>query len=844
MSNQTKIPSLAQHIARFSTGLLLVFIIVLGGSSWFLIRSEQAQAHRQLLEKEMELHANRVSTLLQTIHGQLKKTAGSSLISTALVDSAGKDAYLAPYLQGLRRVEGVPVTLVFADFEGKEIARNGIPGFTEEHFAWLTGVLSDPSLPSAIIRGTGEAAELLVAERIYYSRTRTPEGALMYRLKLSDLAEPAAPLHWKGDGFAPPPERLWQVLKVPEDFKDLGLTMVLNDSTVVPPQGIQLFVLYFVASLLATGLAFWASRRLGLHLTQDLQRLSDFSSRVVGQGFGDERASQRGTREVMQLAEAINGMLDRLNEQHRLLQEESEAKFRNLVENIPGAAYRCHLDGRLSLAYLSPGFEELTGYPADAFIGETGRAYAEIIHPDDRDLRRISDELPTHVFEYRILDAHGNLRWLWERSRIARDGEGRATFLEGVLFDITDRRLNEEALMVAKQLAESANRAKSQFLTTMSHELRTPMNGILGMAQLLTLPDLTPDERLEYATTVIDSGQTLLALLNDILDLSRIEAGKLDLNPGPCFPERIIQEISDLFAAPARNKSLYLKTEINFKQGQGYSGDSLRLRQMLANLANNAVKFTDQGDITIGGQEIARDDASALLEFFVADTGIGIPLDKQAMLFEPFSQVDSSNTRRHGGSGLGLSIIQKLAEIMGGSAGFESEPGRGSRFWFRVRVSLLADTDRASATPLPSATPPALTEDKPATRSRVIHLVEDNQTNRKVIEAMLRKRDMQVIAFENGQLASEAILRGDRPDLILMDCQMPVMDGFEATAAIRNWEQTAGRPRLPIVALTAGAFAEDRERCLAAGMDDFLTKPVNIAKLLAAIERWAPAKQP
>lgn len=385
----------------------------------------------------------------------------------------------------------------------------------------------------------------------------------------------------------------------------------------------------------------------------------------------------------------------------------------------------------------------------------------------------------------------------------------------------------------ARRGAEASSNAKSQFLAMMSHEIRTPLNGILGMAQALLKPELSATQRRDYTNTILNSGQTLLMLLNDILHFSKAEAGRIELNLAACDPGRVVADAAALFGESARRKHLRLEAGHAGDAAARYWADGTQLRQMLANLINNAVKFTAQGYVRVEARELAREGDEAILEFAVEDSGIGIPPEQQEMLFQPFVQVDNTDTRQFGGTGLGLSIVRLLAELMRGEAGVDSAPGRGSRFWFRIRAKVLApragDSGEAAA-PDGDAAPAA------SPLKRVL-VVEDNLLNRKVVGAMLNKPGRQIEYVENGRLAVDAIVRGDRFDLVLMDCQMPVMDGYAATRAIRAWERDNGRAGIPIVALTAGVFEEDRERCLAAGMDDFLTKPLNLAELERMLAR-------
>lgn len=409
-----------------------------------------------------------------------------------------------------------------------------------------------------------------------------------------------------------------------------------------------------------------------------------------------------------------------------------------------------------------------------------------------------------------------------------RNSEGQITNSIGLFSDIS-------ALHQARLQAEAANRTKGAFLAVMSHEIRTPLNGILGMAQLLQYPELKAEEVQEYARTILSSGHTLLTLLNDILDLSKVEAGKLELKTAPFEPAALMNDLYALFREAAAEKALVLEVNWQGEGEQAYVGDAIRLRQILSNLMSNAIKFTPKGWVRVEGRELNHDAAEATLEFRVTDSGIGIPREKQGELFKPFSQIDDSNTRQFGGTGLGLSIVRSLAELMGGEVECISMPGQHTCFRVTLRVRHLG-ADEHPAVPL------AVRADKTTPDTTVPHqvlLVEDNPINQRVIAAMLQRLGCSVRGLENGQQAVEAICnQHDIPTLVIMDCQTPVLDGLEATRLIRAWETWQERPRLPIIALTAGAFEADRQRCLAAGMDDFLTKPANVEALREVLQRY------
>jgi len=505
---------------------------------------------------------------------------------------------------------------------------------------------------------------------------------------------------------------------------------------------------------------------------------------------------------------------------------DSERQLRSLIGNIPGISYRCRMEDDFPAVFVSDAVERLTGYPPTDFVGPNSkRRIIDLVHPDDREalkntVRAAIREHKPYVLEYRIRHRDGRERYMWGSGCAVRDSQGEFKFLDGVILDLSERRQMETELRAAKDRAEQAAAARAAFLANMSHEIRTPMNSIIGFSDVLLQSDMTSDQR-RHLLTVSGAARSLLRLLNEILDTAKLDKGLVELELRDFNLQQVVDEVSSTLAASARARGLALHVRYENTLPQRFHGDALRIRQVLTNLIGNAIKFTIQGSVTLG---VA--DSNDQVHLTVRDTGIGIAADRLEAIFDPFTQADPSMSRRYGGTGLGTTISKQLVELMGGRIWVESKLGEGSCFHVLLPLPVAADVLEQTQRNRRIAVLPPL---------RIL-AADDAPQNIELLTLLLGTHGHTIVPAHDGieavQLAAE-----QRFDLVLMDVQMPGMDGHAATRAIRAQEAERAAPRVPVIALSASVLSDDRRAALDAGMDAFVSKPVDLAELSLQMAR-------
>jgi PAS domain S-box-containing protein len=578
---------------------------------------------------------------------------------------------------------------------------------------------------------------------------------------------------------------------------------VLNILILHEPAAYSPLATFLISAIIAVPLAYsMTSQKI------DLQRLRDDLS---GSLVAKEAAVDEAQRRRVEAEEALVKL------------EESDRLYRLLAENLTDNLGLWSANGER--LYISPSIEKITGYTVAESLAQRPDTN---IDPEQykrvmKIVRALEPGGPPATAEYQVTRKDGAVVWIESAYSKAGDGSG---VLITASRDITERKTLALELTQALEAAQAATAAKSDFLANMTHELRTPLTAIIGFAEVLKGSKSLTRRDARHVGLIRDASGALLGVVNDVLDFSRLEAGALDLDPRPFDPGEIAASCAALVEDQARERGLKLSVSAP-KTLKPMEADANRLSQVLLNFLSNALKFTDAGSITISlSQKIEGDDARLRVE--VADTGIGIAPHQLTGVFDRFSQADATVSRRFGGTGLGLAISRRIIERMDGGIGVESKLGEGSRFWFEIVAPL------CSLKPVAARSEP----DRPETEAGVrLLVVEDNAVNRELVRAMLEPFDIDIQTANDGAAGVEAMRQG-RYDLVLMDVQMPVMDGLTATRAIRAFDDPEGG-RTPIVALTANVLPEQVANCLAAGMDDHLGKPINPVKLLETVVRWS-----
>nr|WP_309759535.1 PAS domain S-box protein [Flavobacterium sp.] len=538
------------------------------------------------------------------------------------------------------------------------------------------------------------------------------------------------------------------------------------------------------------------------------------------------------------LARNIASSIERIANETAI--NESEEKFRLLANNIPGTVYLSHYDEYNTKIYINDEIEKLTGYPKSSFLNNE-LSFIDLIHPKDKistiaaQKNAIENKKAIHL-TYRIVHKKKHIVWVEEfGDAIYKDGK--IEFIEGIFIDITERKKNETVLQ-QKELAEAANKAKSEFLANMSHEIRTPLNGIIGFTDLLMKTNLGATQE-KYITTVNQSALSLLDIINDILDFSKIESGKLDLFIEQYNIGEMLNQIIDLILYESNQKKLKLNLNLSPDVPAYFWVDSMRLKQILINLLANAVKFTEKGSILLKVTVLNKtDDTQSKIRFAVTDTGIGILEKNKKKIFKAFTQEDSSTTRKFGGTGLGLTISNQLLGLMNSRLQLESKIDVGSTFYFDLEVQTSNEPTKKDS---------LFETDFDASKNKVVEkslnnkklkimIVEDNKVNMLLLKTILKNLEIHPIIFEvsNGK---DAVDQFDtiQPDLIFMDIQMPIMNGYEATQIIRT---LPSGQKVPIIAITAGTEKEEKAKCIAAGMNDYIPKPIIKGIIEEIITKW------
>ncbi len=942
--------SLARRFAYMAALLAGIAMLAIAGASWWLIHQEHAASLRSLLKKDAELQATIVSSKLHAIDDRMSELAKSGLIANALLDSTGKESYLTPFLNSIQRIHDIPVSILFADFEGREIARNGNVSFSEQELNWLKEKFSAGQSASQVQLGE-KGEELIAVEFIVIARSNSVQGALLYRIKLDDLAlqkgvrlvrEP------ESEQLLHSPTAMAAALNVPPIYKHFDFAVVTSHGSSARSVDWQSLWVFFILAVGMVVTVIILGVHFGKRLTRDLRVLDFFARDVSEKGFGTGRAEVADSLEVASLAQSINGMLGRLKQQHDKL-DESERHKRALLDNVDDGIVSISETGMVEL--FNPAAERIFGYRSFDVVGKNvSMLMPEPDHSEhDGHLARYLRTGQTHIIGIgrEVTGRRSNGSVFPMDLQVSEFSlEGRRQFI-GCMRDITERkqaqdeilRLNagleervqqrteelqsqQEELRQSNEELEEKNKLladqrvevevknreieaskltleekacqlaltskyKSEFLSSMSHELRTPLNSLLILAQLLAENDEhnMSEQQIEYAKTIQGAGKDLLALINDILDLSKIESGTVTLELQDVSFANVREQVERIFRHVATSRGLGFDVELAPGLPPSLYTDSPRLQQVMKNLLSNAFKFTEKGQVSVriaaveSGWSVDHDGlnrAQMVIGFHVTDSGIGLPTTKQKIIFEAFQQADTGTVRKYGGTGLGLSISREIAWLLGGELRLvESTPGKGSTFVLYLPLRApepgqnslgtrggapgsgqRLERDGESAAPeaarLDAATqeapqgsmpqeiihqPTAVADDRAAIKpgERTLLIIEDDAFFAGILLRAARDKGFKGIVAARGDDGLK--LAGKfKPTAITLDLHLPDMDGWVVLDHLKRNPDTR---HIPVEIISVD---DNRPRGLRYGAFEYLVKPVtteSLHKALADVNKFA-----
>ncbi|MFI3186117.1 MAG: ATP-binding protein [Methylococcaceae bacterium] len=847
--------SLANRIMVYALFSILIFSLLVGaGSFWVVYRLLQQQVHVQL-HSELQRATLELDHLLVDATVSLQALADSPLLSNALTDSVGRETYLKPFFLGHSLAKQPDTDLLLVDFQGQILLANTAENRSVAQDSVLIARALTESIPVSAI---SEDNCLVIIYPILFPITGTTEGAVVYRVHLTPWVQTinlrlntrlnllCNSCNGTDKAIDNGLVKMEQILTLPSPIEQLAFKIRVvqqQDQAVAPLQ--KMMGWYIGCALILILAATWMARRIARQLTSGLLALVKGTNAISDTAdLVDHQMQVESSDEIGQLALALNHLQKRLRRSY--LELEDKVTERTAALTIAEQAARASSDYARSLleasldalVMISPqgkitdvnqASERLIGLFRKQLIGSdfsdyfTDRLKAGLAYQQVFSDGKITD------YPLTIKHVLGQCTDVLYNATVYYNENGEIEGIFAAARDVTRQKQIEHELVQAKVLAEAANQAKSEFLATMSHEIRTPMNAIIGLSQLALNKELSVDIR-DYLGKIYSSSNSLLGILNDILDFSKLEAGRMTIAYSPFDLDIMLDKLGKLFADRAIEKRLDFILDVAADVPRNLVGDSLRLHQVLVNLLGNGIKFTEHGSVVLNITAQQTDQAQTRLLFCVSDTGIGMSDRDCEKLFHPFSQVDSSITRRFGGTGMGLAISQNLLQLMGSEFSLTSSPGQGSRFGFELLLGVSSGTVQQNSG---TVRPDLVDVGKVLVGKRVL-VAEDNLINQQVVCEFLKLSGVVVELANNGSEAL-SLLKLREFDAVLMDMHMPVLDGFETIKRIRSQPRFV---KLPVIALTAGVTEEEQRRCLAYGLNDFISKPINPEILLATLLQW------